>query len=131
MVKKGKLALDSNIAILILNRDSSIIDLLKWIGTYYLPITVCGELLYGAENSARADENLPKYKAFIHKSKILEINLPIAREYVVVRKKLRKLGRPIPENDIWIAATCKVNKIGLATRDQHFSYVSGLKTVKV
>ncbi|MEH2160824.1 MAG: PIN domain-containing protein [Nostoc sp.] len=39
---------------------------------------------------------------------------------------LKHKGRPIPENDIWIAAQCLERGWRLATNDEHFSYVDNL-----
>ena len=43
-----------------------------------------------------------------------------------VRKELKDKGTPIPENDIWIAATCMIYEIPLATNDKHFNNIIGL-----
>jgi PIN domain-containing protein len=47
-----------------------------------------------------------------------------------IRDRLRLKGRPIPENDIWIAATAVQHGLPLATRDDHFKEVEAwrLKT---
>lgn len=58
---------------------------------------------------------------------ILIIQLPIDS---VVRSDLKKRGRPIPENDIWIAASCIELDVPLASRDSHFSLVHDLKLVQ-
>jgi len=56
-------------------------------------------------------------------------DLEVAREYGRLRQRLKKKGRPIPENDIWIAAAAKAHGMTLVTRDGHFENVEGLKTV--
>lgn len=58
-------------------------------------------------------------------------NILIAEEYAKIRLKLKENGTPIPENDIWIAAICKVNAILLATNDKHFNKIEGLRILKV
>lgn len=58
MVGSTELALDSNIAIAILNENQEIIERIK--SVFYLPITVCSELLFGAKNSSEAAENEQK-----------------------------------------------------------------------
>jgi tRNA(fMet)-specific endonuclease VapC len=40
--------------------------------------------------------------------------------------RLRTIGRPIPENDLWIAALALQHHLTLATRDQHFQHVARL-----
>jgi tRNA(fMet)-specific endonuclease VapC len=61
----------------------------------------------------------------------LNINELIAIEYANVRLQLKQIGRPIPENDIRIAAICKVNDIPLITRDKHLTYVEDLEVITV
>jgi len=44
----------------------------------------------------------------------------------IVKDQLRKIGKPIPENDIWIAALTLQHNLSLATRDKHFENIEGL-----
>jgi tRNA(fMet)-specific endonuclease VapC len=46
--------------------------------------------------------------------------------YYQVRLNLKQKGKPIPENDIWIAAQCVDNQWTLVTNDAHFGHVDGL-----
>lgn len=124
-----KIALDTNIAIEILNKDQATIASVNKFEIFYLPITVCGELLFGAQNSNKNKTNERKFKKFIKSCKILNSSILIAEEYSAIRIELKKKGTPIPENDIWIAAICKVNNLPLATRDKHFSNIEGLKVI--
>jgi tRNA(fMet)-specific endonuclease VapC len=39
---------------------------------------------------------------------------------------LKSAGKPIPENDIWIAALSMQHNIPLVTSDSHFKYIKGL-----
>ncbi|MEH1952479.1 MAG: PIN domain-containing protein [Nostoc sp.] len=41
-------------------------------------------------------------------------------------KPLKRKDRPIPENDIWIAAQCLERGWTLVTNDEHFNYVDNL-----
>lgn len=120
------IALDTNIAIDILNGNEDILYKYEEYSSLYLPVTVCGELLYGALNSNNFKKNLTKYRGFISNCMILNINSTIADQYAAIRKKLKDKGTPIPENDIWIAATCIVYEIPLATNDKHFNNIEGL-----
>lgn len=43
--------------------------------------------------------------------------------------KLRLKGRPLPENDVWIAALAMQYALTLVTRDAHFQEVENLQTV--
>lgn len=122
----GELALDTSIAIRYLNGDSVVVEKVLAAPTVVLPLPVVGELLFGAENSNRALQNLTRYLQFIEACTVLPIERQTARFYSQTRLNLKRKGRPIPENDIWIAAQCLENQWMLATGDQHFSYIDGL-----
>ena len=127
MVSMNTIALDTNIAIDILNGKKDILTKYEKYSTIHLPVTVCGELLFGAANSVNVKKNLANYRGFISNCMILNINSAIAEQYAKIRKKLKDKGTPIPENDIWIAATCIVYEISLATNDKHFNNIEDLK----
>ena len=120
-------ALDTNIVIDLLNGTADSLHKYEKFSFFYWPVTVCGELLYGATNSSGSKHNLPKYRGFISNCKVLNINYAIAEQYALIRKSLKEKGTPIPENDIWIAATCMVYEIPLATNDKHFRNIEGLE----
>jgi len=57
---------------------------------------------------------------------VLACDQATAREYGQIKARLRAKGRPLPENDIWIAAIARLHGLTLVTRDQHFREVEGL-----
>lgn len=95
----------------------------------YLPVTVSGELLFGAKNSQQRSTNLDEFRNFIKNCEVLDINYLIAEEYSDIRLKLKQKGKPIPENDIWIAAICIVNGLPLLTSDKHFLDIENLEVI--
>jgi len=62
---------------------------------------------------------------------MLDSNSLVANEYAEIRLSLKQKGKPIPENDIWIAAICMVNDVPLMSHDKHFEHVEKLQLVKV
>ena len=48
----------------------------------------------------------------------------------IMKNALRIKGRPLPENDIWIAAIALQNDLVLVTRDIHFDEIDNLKVVQ-
>ena len=50
-----------------------------------------------------------------------------ARVYGYARDTLRRKGRPIPDNDVWIAAVALQHDLVSASRDSHFERVEGLR----
>lgn len=126
-----QVVLDTNIVVDLLNGNSQLIKRIKKYNMVFLPVTVSGELLFGAKNSKNREENLSKFRQFIGSCEELHINNLVAEAYSDIRLELKQKGKPIPENDIWIAAICIVNDLPLLTRDNHFSYIAELKMEKL
>ncbi|HID51436.1 MAG TPA: type II toxin-antitoxin system VapC family toxin [Anaerolineae bacterium] len=59
---------------------------------------------------------------------MLSCDIGTAHVYGKVKDNLRKKGRPIPENDVWIAALAIEHNLTLATRDAHFAEIEKLET---
>ena len=55
--------------------------------------------------------------------------MKMAAAYADVRHELKRAGRPIPANDLWIAALARQHSMPLASRDAHFDFVPGIKRV--
>ncbi len=125
------IALDTNIAIDVLNGKPQVIDLMRQKEIICLPVTVCGELLFGAKNSGNRIKNESKYRTFIESCIVLDTNTLVAEAYAEIRLALKQKGKPIPENDIWIAAICVVNDIALLSHDKHFENIEGLQLIKI
>ncbi len=126
-----KVAVDTNIAIAVLNDNKEIIEFLRAFDQIFIPITVSGELLFGVSNSKNADINLPKFREFISRCLPMYITDEVAECYASIRLSLKNRGKPIPENDIWIAAVCVSSNIPLLTKDKHFDNVEELKVLRV
>lgn len=116
-------AIDTNFAIDFIRGIEKVKDIFLKYEQIYLPVTVLGELIFGALNSNRKELNLRKTKDYIADFKILEINSVVAGKYAEIRLDLKKKGKPIPENDIWIAATCSAYNIPLISNDKHFANI--------
>ncbi|MDZ8109117.1 MAG: type II toxin-antitoxin system VapC family toxin [Nostoc sp. DedQUE12a] len=125
----GKYLLDTNIIIALFADELAVKDSLAQAGEVFIPSIAVGELCYGARKSGRLKENLERIEEFIANITVLECDAQTARHYGEVKNKLRLKGRPLPENDIWIAALTLQYNLTLVTRDAHFKEVENLKTV--
>jgi tRNA(fMet)-specific endonuclease VapC len=122
----GEIALDTSVAVRFLNGDIAVTERVLAIPEVVLPMVVVGELLFGAENSTRPLQNLPRYLEFISACVVLPIGKETATTYARTRLALKRKGRPIPMNDVWIAAQCLEQGWVLVTDDADFDYVDGL-----
>lgn len=125
----GKIALDTDVAIMFLNGNQVIDAYLAKYAKVYLPVIVAGELIFGALNSQNVEENLARHRKLIQKSHVLQVSTTTAETYAKTRLALKKKGKPIPENDLWIASLCIENKIPLLSNDIHFDEVERLSVV--
>lgn len=122
----NSVALDTSVAIDVLaDRAESLTS--QPITEFVLPVPVVGELRYGALNSRRADQNVAEVERLVARCRILDITLATAEVYARLRLDLKNKGKPIPENDLWIAALCVEHQAKLAAVDSHFDAVDGLQ----
>jgi tRNA(fMet)-specific endonuclease VapC len=121
----GRVLLDTNVIIALFSGEPSVSQKLAD-AEVFVPSTVLGELYYGARKSANATANLARIEQFAAAVHVLSCDATTAQLYGQVKDRLRVKGRPIPENDIWIAAVAMQHDLPLATRDDHFKEVHGL-----
>ncbi len=93
-----------------------------------LPITVLGELYYGIFDGSNGPENNANLRKFLSTGRVtvLQINELTASVFGEISTELKKNGRPMQQNDIWIAALCKQYGFSLISNDHAFSNVVGL-----
>ena len=94
----------------------------------HLPLIVLGELLAGFLAGDRAQSNRDDLAEFMALTQVhlLRPDEKTARHYAEVYAALRQQGRPIPANDMWIAALSLQHRLPLLTFDAHFRNVPGL-----
>lgn len=122
----GKYLLDTNIIIALFAKDTSVIHHLSQANQVFVPSIVVGELYFGAYNSRRTEQNLLQLRNFTRENAIIPCNQLTAEFYGQIKSELKKKGRPIPENDIWIAALGKQYNATLVSRDTHFNNIDEL-----
>ncbi len=123
-------ALDTNIVSAHLRGDAAVGDQVRANTRLYLPVTVLGELYYGAYHTEHKDKQLHRVRSFLPLTQTVHLDDEIAERYGRIKARLAELGSMIPENDIWIAATCLAHDLTLASRDAHFESVEGLSLVR-
>lgn len=126
----GEFLLDTNIIIALWANDESITTQLATANTIFIPLIVLGELYYGARKSAWSTKNIARIDAFAALGNVLICDIASAQQYGVIKSQLHVKGRPIPENDIWIAAVAMQYQLTLVSRDEHFNHIDELATQK-
>jgi tRNA(fMet)-specific endonuclease VapC len=106
-----------------------VLDILADAEIVYMSIFVLGELYDGFKGGKKEKYNLNILNKFLEKSsvKILNATRETAEFFAFIKHNLKKQGKPLPINDVWIAAHTLESGSTLVTFDKHFTYIEGLK----
>lgn len=129
MNRAGSVVLDTSVIVDYLRGDPRLRSRFTEFPIMYVPLVVLGELHFGAQRASRRDEALAQVRDFFRTATLLIPDETTAEYYGQVKAELVRIGRPIPENDVWIAAMARQYDLPVATRDAHFSFVPGLNIV--
>ena len=119
--------LDTNIVIEVFDGNKDIADKIYKLPAFYLTSIVLGELYVGVNRVANRAKHLKKVNDFLKLCTVLEVDSTTAIYYGEIVAALYKKGKPLPINDVWIAATALQHDLTLITRDKHFNEISNLK----
>jgi predicted nucleic acid-binding protein len=108
--------------------DSAAVEIMRLADRVGLSTVVLGELLAGFSGGHRTERNRRELSEFLSSPRvvILPVGEQTADYYALVFRLLRRKGRPIPTNDLWIAATALEHGFALFTCDDHFDAVEGI-----
>jgi predicted nucleic acid-binding protein len=124
-----KIILDTNAYTLLLKGSSEVLDGIVQAEVVYMSIFVLAELYTGFKGGHKEKENRTILHNFLQKSsvKILCATQETAEIFALIMTQLKKIGQPIPINDIWIAAHALETGSVLMSADNHFKAIAGLR----
>lgn len=108
--------------------NNRIVEILQHVDTINISSIVIGELLAGFSIGNKEKNNKKELNDFLNSDRCqtIVIDKNTAIYYAHIYKKLRKSGKAIPTNDLWIAALAMQHGHMLCTLDKHFSYIDDL-----
>lgn len=121
--------LDTNALSDLLEGSESLLAVMSGLGPLRLSPVVLGEHRFGLLRSSKRAERETTLRQLEATFETLPITGLTSRLYARIRDELRGKGRPIPANDLWIAAQAVEHGLPLVSRDEHFLEVNGLKLV--
>ena len=103
-------------------------DILASAEALLIPVTVLGELEGAFELGSRARANRLALTEFLAEPfvSILPTTPDVARHYGQIYARQRRSGRPVPVNDMWIAASAIDSGGHLVTFDKDFDRIEAL-----
>lgn len=89
---------------------------------------VLGELLGGFAAGTREASNRQDLERFLSAEavSVFPMDERTAEHYGRIYSDLRQQGKPIPTNDMWIAASALQHGLAVFTYDDHFQHVQGI-----
>jgi len=121
------LIVDTNALSALADENLPIITILSQAADIDLPVVTLGEYRYGISQSRYKSRYSSWLDGLIRDCRVLDIDQETTSNYAEIRLELKKLGKPIPTNDLWIAALCRQHSLPLLSRDGHFDAVPGIK----
>lgn len=118
--------IDSNIVIEIFDGNKKFADKLYKQDEILMPVIVMGELYTGINRVTNKAKHLKKLTDLLTLCTVINIDTNTAKIYGELIAALYKKGKPIPTNDVWIAALAIQHTITIATKDNHFKEIDGL-----
>lgn len=123
-----KALLDTSAYAALLGGDERVLEALADTSQVFMSIFVLGELWAGFRGGRKERENCGRLEAFLAKPSVsvLDATRDTAEIFGRIKDGLRRVGKPIPINDVWIAAHAMEHGAEVITLDRHFSIIPGL-----
>jgi len=110
--------------------DSGALEIIAGAERIAVPVIVLGEYRLGIAQSRHRKEYEEWLREWVAAVTVLDVDRETTYQYAKIGLELKKIGKPIPSNDLWIAALCGQHSLPLLSRDRHFDVVSGLKRLE-
>ena len=123
-----KILIDTNLYAAFKQGNIKAIELLKSVKYIGVNVVVYAELICGFKNGSKEEKNRRELETFLDSPRVylLDVTEETTEYYVNVFTGLRKKGKSIPTNDLWVASSAMEHGLTLCTFDKHFLYVDGL-----
>ena len=121
--------LDTNALSAIADNEKAAVRIFGHAASIEVPVIVLGEYRFGIALSRRRNDYEKWLKELIAATRVLPVDGDTPDHYAQIRAELKKAGRPIPSNDLWIAALSRQHRLPLMSQDRHFDAVQHLERI--
>jgi predicted nucleic acid-binding protein len=123
------LILDTNALSAAADREPAALQVVARAERLAVPVIVLGEYRLGIAQSRRRGACENWLREWIVAVTVLDIDEETTHHYAAIGLELKRLGKPIPANDLWIAALCRQHALPVVSRDRHFDLVAGVQRI--
>ena len=123
-----RILMDTNTYAAFKRNDPMAVGVLREVEFIGINVVVLGELLSGFKGGSKEEQNVRELNQFLDSPRVhlIQVDEETAEFYAKIYWDLKKKGRPIPSNDIWVAASAMRYALSLFTFDEHFKHIDGL-----
>lgn len=120
--------LDTNAYTAYKRADAAILEIIQSVEVIGISPIVLGELFFGFDGGNKSKQNRQELQQFLESPRVIlySITSDTAHFYSQIHSSLKRRGKPIPTNDIWIAALALEHGSVVCTYDKHFNEIEGL-----
>jgi predicted nucleic acid-binding protein len=122
--------LDTNALSAAADNDPGMLLVLSRADEVALPVIVLGEYRFGISQSRKQAGYESWLRGLMADCSVLGIDEETTHWYAQINLELRRIGKPIPTNDLWIAALCQQHSLPIVSRDRHFDHVPGTRRIE-
>jgi len=123
-----RLLLDTNAYAALMRGHAGVAGRVRRAEQVLVSAIVAGELMFGFRNGSRYEQNMRDLEDFLDNRhvELLPVSLTTADRFGRIAASLRRKGKAMPTNDIWIAAQTIESGAELLSSDRHFEWIDGL-----
>lgn len=121
--------LDTNALSAAADREPGALEVVASAERLAVPVIVLGEYRLGIAQSRRRTIYENWLREWIATVTVLDIDEETTHHCAAIGLELKTIGKPIPANDLWIAALCRQHALPLVSRDRHFDLVAGVQRI--
>lgn len=120
--------LDTNAYASFKKNEAPIIEIIQHAELIGISPIMIGELIAGFDGGTRSKQNKKELQKFLESSRVVIYSITLDTSYFFsqIYCTLKNKGKPIPTNDMWIAAQALENGCVVCTHDKHFSFIEGI-----
>ena len=94
-----------------------------------VPSIVLGEYYFGIRQSRHRSRYQAWLAWYLPLTEIATVTSATADAYADIRLELKRMGAPIPANDVWVAALARQHGLPVLSNDRHFDVVAGVHRI--